>query len=399
MDITLGSDEKENSIMFAKNLVGTGEDSHLTTPIRLDVSKPHVITICGKRGEGKSYSLGVIAEGIAGAPENIRNKLCSIIIDTQGVFWTIKNPNDKDIPILREWGMNSKGFDVDVYVPQGQLASFQESGVTFDGTFSFLPSDLSFEDWMNVFSIDIRDSEAIVLQQAFSDSKYNIDDMIENVKNVSGFEKEKHSVVSMLESSKRWGIFGDSGVPDLLLPGKISVLDFSQTPQNVRALILAILSRKIFSERVKARRKEELSLIEFQESESIPIPWILIDEAHNFAPVDGKAVSSDIINKIVKEGRQPGVSLVLATQRPMKLHSDVLAQCDIIISHRMTSKADLDSLKSIMQTYLLYDIVKYINELPKLKGAAIALDDNAERIFKIRVKPRQSWHAGSSAHI
>jgi hypothetical protein len=47
-----------------------------------------------------------------------------------------------------------------------------------------------------------------------------------------------------------------------------------------------------------------------------------------------------------------------------------------------------------MQTYLLHDIQKYINELPRQKGTAIILDDNSERIYKIKVRPRQSWHGG-----
>jgi hypothetical protein len=68
----------------------------------------------------------------------------------------------------------------------------------------------------------------------------------------------------------------------------------------------------------------------------------------------------------------------------------------MILSHRLTGKSDVESLKAIMQTYLLYDIGKYISELPKLKGVAIILDDNSERLYKIRMRPRQSWHAGSS---
>jgi len=68
----------------------------------------------------------------------------------------------------------------------------------------------------------------------------------------------------------------------------------------------------------------------------------------------------------------------------------------MIISHRLTAKNDIDSLKQIMQTYMLFDITKYINELPKLKGTAIVLDDNSERIYKVRIRPRRSWHAGES---
>ena len=68
----------------------------------------------------------------------------------------------------------------------------------------------------------------------------------------------------------------------------------------------------------------------------------------------------------------------------------------MVISFRLTSKADIDALKAIMQTYILFDIDKYLTELPKYKGAGIILDDNSERIYRFRARPRQSWHAGSS---
>ena len=156
------------------------------------------------------------------------------------------------------------------------------------------------------------------------------------------------------------------------------------------------MSKHIFSERVKARRLEELSEIEITTLKRTPMPWILIDEAHNFLPDDSATAATEILSTLIKEGRQPGITLVFATQRPEKLHPDALAQTDIIISHRLTSKADVDALRSIMQTYMLFDIGRYLNELPKVKGVAIILDDNSERIYKIRVRPRQSWHAGAS---
>ena len=49
-----------------------------------------------------------------------------------------------------------------------------------------------------------------------------------------------------------------------------------------------------------------------------------------------------------------------------------------------------------MQTYLLDDIRKYIDDLPSLKGSAIILDDNSERIYPMRVRPRFTWHGGEA---
>jgi len=208
--------------------------------------------------------------------------------------------------------------------------------------------------------------------------------------------EDKMALESMFLAAEDWGIFGESRSPDVLVPGKTSVIDVSLTPENVRALLVSMIANKIMEERVTARRKEELADVQMLNLKRVPMPWFMIDEAHNFLPADSTTPATDILNKIVKEGRQPGITLVFATQRPEKLHQDALAQADMIISHRITSKNDIEALKAIMQTYLLFDIAKYINELPKLKGTAIILDDNSERIYKVRIRPRQSWHAGSS---
>ena len=116
----------------------------------------------------------------------------------------------------------------------------------------------------------------------------------------------------------------------------------------------------------------------------------------NFFPLNGKTAASDALIQLLREGRQPGISVVLATQQPGQIHRDVMTQSDIVISHRVTSKPDLDALGYIMQTYLSESIRNYMNDLPSLKGSAIILDDNSERIYPMRVRPRFTWHGGEA---
>ena len=391
--------KNEGTIFLGKHLVGSGEDTHLTTSVLLDVVRPHILTLCGKRGEGKSYSMGVIVEELNSLPKKLKNNLCSIVIDTQGIFWTMKVPNEKQLILLKEWGLKPIGIDATVYVPQGQLKIFSDAGVDFDSSFSFLPSDIKPQDWMQVFDINPNETLGALLQVVLSkmSEPFSIDDIIEKIKKEDSFKNEKLSLINMFGGAKNWGIFGKSKVPDILVPGKISIIDLSLTPQNVRTLLVALISRKIFEERTTSRRKEELSSIESIEMKRLPMPWMLIDEAHNYIPYGKKTSSTEILSRIIKEGRQPGITLVLATQRPEKLDPDALAQCDLIISHRLTAKQDIEALKKIMQTYMLFDVTKYINDLPKLKGVAIVLDDNSERLYKIKIRPRQTWHAGESS--
>jgi len=49
-----------------------------------------------------------------------------------------------------------------------------------------------------------------------------------------------------------------------------------------------------------------------------------------------------------------------------------------------------------MQTYLLQSIKKAIDDLPSLKGSAIILDDNSERLYPIRIRPKFTWHGGEA---
>jgi hypothetical protein len=73
-----------------------------------------------------------------------------------------------------------------------------------------------------------------------------------------------------------------------------------------------------------------------------------------------------------------------------------MTQSDIVISHRVTAKPDVDALNTIMQSYLLESIQQHMNDLPALKGSAILLDDNSERIYSMRVRPRFTWHGGEA---
>ena len=132
-----------------------------------------------------------------------------------------------------------------------------------------------------------------------------------------------------------------------------------------------------------------------QEKED-PLVWMFIDEAHEFLPKEGKTAATDALIQLLREGRQPGVSVVLATQQPGKIHSDVMTQSDLVIAHRVTSQQDLEALNQIMQSYLLSSIKKYMDDLPDLKGSAIVLDDNSERIYSMRMRPRFTWHGGEA---
>ena len=131
----------------------------------------------------------------------------------------------------------------------------------------------------------------------------------------------------------------------------------------------------------------------------MPLVWMFLDEAHEFLPAVGKTGASDNLITLLREGRQPGIAMMLATQQPGKIHTDAMTQSDIIIAHHLTAKVDIDALGALMQSYLREGLDLSLKNLPRVPGAALVVDDANERMFPIQVRPRMSWHGGAAPGI
>lgn len=397
---------------LGKHIVGTGEEAHLTTKVFIDLLRPHVILIAGKRGSGKSYVAGVIAEEIASLPEEFREKLAVVIVDTMGIFWSLKRPNEQQKDLLKQWDLEPRSFEnVKVFVPFEQMEEFKNAGIPVDEGISIAPYEFSAEEWSLAFNLKRTDQISIALEKNINEileknGKFSIDDLITKIRSDEETNKEvRNALENMLTVAKKWGIFGTEGIniDKIVIPGTISILDVSHLRATeawgVRNLLVAILAKKIYQARVIARKEEELAKLEGREVEKkFPMVWLIIDEAHNFCGTE-ESVSLLPLLTIAKQGREPGISLVVITQMPNKIHQDILSQCDLVISHRLTSKADIEALHAVMQTYLREEIWKYISAIPRWTGACIILDDNLEKIFLVQIRPRVSWHAGGTAAI
>ncbi|MBT4257616.1 ATP-binding protein [archaeon] len=422
-DIILGRNESDKKsfgdrglILVGKSFVKMGQYTSMSNRIYLDVARSHVVLIAGKRGSGKSYTLGVMAEEIANLPKETSQNIATLIFDTMGIYWTMKFKNEKDKLLLEDWDLKPKNLPVKVFVPFGHYQEYLERGIPIDEKFALDVTELSSEDWILTFKLDIIHPVSVIIQRAIANlenKKYVIKDIIAEIDKDKKSEKtHRDAAASLFEAAETWGIFakeiGESTkVEDLITAGTTSVMDLSVYNSigsfNVRALVISLLSRKIFNQRMNARKKEEikdiqkgLSFSKNFEKKEMPLVWIFIDEAHEFLPKNEKTIATDALVQLLREGRQPGISLVLATQQPGQIHGDVMTQSDIVISHRVTSQPDLDALNQIMQTYFLQSIKQYMNDLPGLKGSAIILDDNSERIYPMRMRPRFTWHGGEA---
>ncbi|MFH1585806.1 MAG: DUF87 domain-containing protein [archaeon] len=423
-DIIIGRNQSDKKafgdkglVYIGKGFVQMGSYISLSNRILMDVARSHVILVAGKRGSGKSYTLGVLAEELSNLPKQYSQNIASLIFDTMGIYWTMKFQNEKDRDLLREWKLKSQNLPVKIFVPYGHYDSYVDKGILVDKAFALDVTEMNPEDWIITFGLGITDPVAVLIGRTITKLKekptFNIETIISSIEHDHHTPREtKNAAIGLFEAAETWGVFGKSKkdttkVNDLINAGKTSVLDLSVYNAvgafNVRALVISLVSRKIFNQRMDARKKEEiesvskgLDLLAGQEKKEYPLVWIFIDEGHEFLPLNGKTIATDALVQLLREGRQPGISLVLATQQPGQIHRDVMTQSDIVIAHRVTSQPDLEALNYIMQSYVIEGIKQQMNNLPSLKGSAILLDDNSERIYPMRIRPRFTWHGGEA---
>ena len=317
---------------IGKHIVGTGEETHLTTKVLIDLLKPHVILCCGKRGSGKSYSVAVILEEFCQLEEEFRKKLAFVVVDPMGIYWSMKFPNEQQASLLKEWNLEPKGFEkfVKVFVPAKQKEDYERAGIPVDGTILISLKEFSAEDLILAFGLRRTEEIAIALEKNFnkllsSNQAFGFEELIEEVRKDSETRLEvKNALISLLQVIGQWGLIAKEGIKleDLVQAGKVTVIDLSRMPSfELRSLLVALLARKIYFTRVLARKEEERVKIEGGKPEiTFPITWLVIEESHNFIPSDREVASSDAIKRLAKEGREPGIGLLVITQMPNKVH-------------------------------------------------------------------------------
>lgn len=423
-DIIIGRNKSDKEkfknrglINLGKSYVQMGNYTSLSNPILMDIVKSHVILIAGKRGSGKSYSIAVIAEEISNLPKEIGKNIAPLIFDTMGIFWTMKYKNEKERNLLDDWDLEPKELPSNIWVPLGYFEEFEKKGIPVSNKFALATSELNIEDWLSIFNLTMIEPISVLIQKIITNLKekeslekesFDLKDIIQEINKQETTEEIKQSSTALFEAAKSWKIFATNQdtptkINQLIQGGTTSVLDLSMYSStsgfNVRALIIGLISKKLFNQRIMARKKEEIEILHRGsniEKKEMPLVWLFIDEAHEFLPADKQTPASNSLIQILREGRQPGLSLVLATQQPGVIHRDVMTQSDIVLAHRLTNKKDIEALNEIMQTYLLESLTKSMNNLPDSKGSAIILDDNSERLYPIKVRPRFTWHGGEA---
>lgn len=151
------------------------------------------------------------------------------------------------------------------------------------------------------------------------------------------YEEQQTTFSGLDDWLRRLGIGGSSGPP-------VSVLDLSMLSSEVLPYACSIVGRLLLEAR------EYLPA-----SQRYRNPWVLVlEEAHNYvrpARADeerGHRLARLTYERIAKEGRKFGLSLVIASQRPSEVSPTIVSQCANFISHRLQNPDDIDYFRRII---------------------------------------------------
>ena len=315
--------------------------------VAVDFDRPHAGLVVGKRGYGKSYTLGVLAEAAA----RIRG-LAPVVIDPMGVFR----------------GLAAGTADGADPVPATVVA---EPTVRADA----VPP----ERWPPLVGADPDDPVGALVWHAASTAT-TLREMRAIVAESDADSATVRAATNRLRRAAAWEVFDPDGLDARALAGgEATVLDCSGLDDAPANAVVAGVADALY--RGRAGGGEDGAVAR--------LPWLVVDEAHTFF----SGVAGGSLRRILTRGRAPGVSLVAATQRPSALPDVAVSQSDLRVVHRLTAGPDLDALAAADPAYLDRDLTGVI---PTAPGEALVIDDTAEAVRTVAVRERDTPHGGAS---
>lgn len=307
-------------------------DGSAGAPVSVDFDRPHAMCVVGKRGSGKSHTLGVLAEGLAAAHGAI-----PLVLDPMGAFD----------------GLAAAGFRVTA--PRVRASA--------------LPA----RAWPALLGLDPAGGPGALVWRAASE-RATLDGMARFVAGSDAPDAARRAATNHLSLAASWGVF-DPDAPEigslLATPTVVSLAGTPAAPANAVARVLAAAC-------YRARVRERVARL----------PWLLVDEAHAF--LDG--VARPALERLLTRGRAPGVGLALATQRPTALPEVARSQADLTLAHRLTAAADRAALREMRPGRG----ESLDGRWPTERGVALAFDDGAERVVSVRVRERRTPDGGAT---
>jgi DNA helicase HerA-like ATPase len=393
--IYIADDEMLANVLTKKQMRGIGS-AHIgsllsrpldAVPVTLDVrsfTSTH-LAIIASTGAGKSYLASVIIEEMM----KPYNRASILIVDPHGEYDTLQE-------MMGRGEFRDQGYEPVVRVIRPDQIKVRISSLTL-GDFRYLLPNLSekmhyqlgrtYNATRHKYGDKWTLGQFMVMLRAGGDetpvTDPDADLELEEDVTIGALVWRVNSVFG---HSRIFHDFEHMPLGELFRPGQCSVLQLNEIDQREQQVIVATLLRRLNQARMDTEKGQAAE----RDENYLPYPtFILIEEAHNYAPANADVVTTQILKTILSEGRKFGVSVGLISQRPGRLDSDVLSQCMTQCIMRIVNPIDqarvAESVESVGR-----DLLK---ELPALsKGQVIVAGSAVNTPVLCRVRQRITPH-------
>jgi len=298
-----------------------GKVEYHDLPVQLSISsllKKH-LAILALSGGGKSYLVSVLLEELLDRPKEA-GRIATVVLDPHGEYSCFAEPaKDKGKQDYSSRTKLVRARDVQIGVPKLSIGIL--SGI-IPGLSSAQKRDLG------------KIINALRAEMKKGLGPFDLQDVLDAVmKDAIIKENTKAALGGWISNLIELNLFGKTDSPsiyDLVKPGNLTVIDLSDLIDvRKKQIIVSYFAQRLFYER---------------RNKSIPPFLLVLEEAHQFVPERmGRdvAISRSIIRTIAREGRKFGAALCLVSQRPVKLDTTALSQCNTHIILRITNPYDL----------------------------------------------------------
>ncbi|MEW5848022.1 MAG: DUF87 domain-containing protein [Myxococcota bacterium] len=449
-DVTVGTEGDEMKIYLGQ-IAETGPQRKLS----FGGSQEFVTLILGKRGSGKSHTLGALVEAFATKSDHtsisdFKRRRAVLLLDPMGNFWTTAHvvsstgPEKvkKQFASLDGWGCKPEDVDVTVWLPAGFRTPNDPSTVQ---EFRVRACDLDEADLADLLGINLlKDAQGAALAEAHSAvtedgwsgpngrvpprDDYSLGELaqyLEHLRDQGGGDHALptlRALIRSLRALERKPVFNGQGTPltDMLAPGRLSVLMLPlRVGPDLRRVITRILIRRILREREEAsqiRQRLDIEVLtadardrlEAELQHRIPRSVLAIDEAQELLG-EGGGEAKEALEDFCLLGRNYGLSLVMATQRPTAsaVSSKVRSQVDLYFIHRLLTQDDIDisenNLLAVLPSEILegnrtLDFSQLVRSLERgqviVSASHATASEKVNRIVLARIRPRITVHGG-----
>lgn len=356
-----------------------------------DVVSTHM-AIIASTGAGKSYLASVVIEELM----QPHNKACVLIIDPHGEYSTLDQiANHSQFEEAGD-GRGS-GYRAQVRIYKPEQVKVRISTLNIGDMRSLLPEMTEKQQYLLSRALrkvhemkrgtpwGVADLKAAIKQV----SRQKNEDESEGADDSSTVHALTWRIEQRFEHSFTFDDIQHLDLPEIFKPGQCTVLQLNEIDEGDQQVIVATLLRRLN----KARMDTERGKVHSGES-YLPYPvFVLLEEAHHFAPGGAEVVSTSILKQVLAEGRKFGIGVGLISQRPGKLDADVLSQCQTQCIMRIVNEIDQKSVASAIEG-VGRDL---LDNLPALsKGQVIVAGAGVNTPVICRVRTRYTQHGGES---